>query len=188
MTNYRKWAKRQASRYSSMPGLVPIEVEVHSVHGVHKAIRWQRASAAKLMEKKGEAKIVTPKEAKQREEASYNQVHGQAAQAEGSRKMAKEAAMFAQQHAEKAMDTKNPRDVRQKAAEDAKGWAATAGEHAARVEKAFHEGSHHFSELRSPRLQEFAKDAHERLTADHWASQEHAKSAKAAAEKARVIP
>jgi len=182
MSDLKGWAKRKASRYTSMPGLVPVEVEVHDVHGVHKAIRWSRVADAKRLKEK----ILTPKEAKQREEASYNQVHGYAAQAEGSRKMAKEAESQALQHAQKAMDTKNPRDVRQKAAADAKDWASTTAEHAERVEKAFHEGSHHFSELRTPQLQAFAKDAHARLTADHWATQEHAKNAKAAAEKAKA--
>ena len=53
MTDYASWAKRKATR--ARPDLVPVEVDVHTATGVHRAIRYHRVEDAKKMIAEGKA-------------------------------------------------------------------------------------------------------------------------------------
>jgi hypothetical protein len=51
--DFAGWAKRKATR--ARPGLVPVEVDIHTATGVHRAIRYHRAEDAKKMIAEGKA-------------------------------------------------------------------------------------------------------------------------------------
>jgi hypothetical protein len=66
--DYSRWAKRKATRPSA--GLVPVEVDVHTDHGVIRAIRYHRAEDAKKLVAEGKARQIKEMRTKTEGEAT----------------------------------------------------------------------------------------------------------------------
>jgi hypothetical protein len=62
VTDYAGWAKRKNSgrRFATRAGvgLIPVEVDIHTATGVHRAIRYHRVEDAKKMIAEGKAKEI----------------------------------------------------------------------------------------------------------------------------------